>query len=113
MKIKMKNKNKIWTAVIDGPIKSGMEFELADKLETVLHEEGVPKLIVDMKSVPYINSAALGIFLNVYREIEKQNGRFALSSISTDVDNLLDITKLESVFEIFKTSDDAQDSFKD
>lgn len=113
MKIKMKNKNKIWTAYVDGPIKSGMEFELADKLETVLHEDEVPKLIIDMKSVPYINSAALGIFLNVYREIEKRNGRFALCAISQDVDNLLDITKLESVFEIFKSVDDAQDSFED
>jgi len=113
MKVKMKNKDKIWTATIDGPIKSGMEFELADNLEKVLKDGEVPKLIIDMKLVPYINSAALGIFLNVYREIEKRNGRFALCAISNDVDNLLDITKLESVFEIFKTADDAQDSFED
>ncbi|RME91909.1 MAG: anti-sigma factor antagonist [Candidatus Hydrogenedentota bacterium] len=113
MKAKTKKKNDIWIVEIDGPIKSGMEFELADELETCLHNSEVPKIIVDMKKVPFINSAALGIFLNIFREIEKKNGRFALCSISPDVDNLLEITKLGSVLEIFKNQDDALDSMTD
>lgn len=113
MKTKTKKKNDIWVIEIDGPIKSGMEFDLADELETCLHQSDVPKIIVDMKKVPFINSAALGIFLNIYREVEKRNGRFGLCATSSDVDNLLEITKLGSVLEIFKNQDDAFDSIKD
>ena len=112
MKTKTKNDKEIWVVEIDGPIKSGMEFDLADELETCLHQSEVPKIIVDMKKVPFINSAALGIFLNIYREVEKRNGRFGLCSISSDVDNLLEITKLGSVLEIFKNQEDAVDSMK-
>ena len=113
MKTKTKNENETWVVEIDGPIKSGMEFDLADELETCLHQSEVPKIVVDMKKVPFINSAALGIFLNIYREVEKRNGRFGLCSISSDVDNLLEITKLGSVLEIFKNQEDAVDSIKD
>lgn len=113
MKAKAKQKNGIWVVEIDGPIKSGMEFELADELETCLHNSEVPKIIIDMKKVPFINSAALGIFLNIFREVEKKNGRFALCSISPDVDNLLEITKLGTVLEIFKNQEDALDSISD
>ena len=112
MKTKTKKEKEIWVVEIDGPIKSGMEFDLADELETCLHQSEVPKIIVDMKKVPFINSAALGIFLNIYREVEKRNGRFGLCSISSDVDNLLEITKLGSVLEVFKNQEDAVDSMK-
>ena len=113
MKTKTKKKNDIFTIDIDGPIKSGMEFDLADELEACLHDSEVPKIVVDMKKVPFINSAALGIFLNIFKEVEKRNGRFGLCSISSDVDNLLEITKLSSVLEIFKNQEDAIDSFTD
>lgn len=113
MKTKTKKKNEVWIIEIDGPIKSGMEFDLADELEAAMHNSEVPKIIVDMKKVPFINSAALGIFLNIFKEVEKKNGRFGLCSISSDVDNLLEITKLGSVLEIFKSQDDAMDSIID
>lgn len=113
MKTKTKQTDGIWTLAIDGPIKSGMEFDLADELETCMHQSEVPKIIVDMSSVPFINSAALGIFLNIYKEIEKRNGRFALAAISPDVDNLLEITKLGSVLEVYRSIEDALDSIKD
>ncbi|MDH5716169.1 MAG: STAS domain-containing protein [Spirochaetia bacterium] len=113
MKTKTKRKNDLWIFAIDGPIKSGMEFTLADELETFLHQSDVPKIIVDMKKVPFINSAALGIFLSIFREVEKKNGRFGICSLSADVENLLEITKLDSVLEVFKNQEDAVESFQD
>ena len=113
METKTRKNGNVWVVEIDGPIKSGMEFDLADQLETCMHQSEVPKIVVDMKSVPFINSAALGIFLNIFKEIEKRNGRFALCSISPDVDNLLEITKLSSVLEVYKNPEDALDSIND
>ena len=74
IKIKVKKKGEISIVEIDGAIKSGMEFDLADELESCMHEAKVPKIIVDMKKVPFINSAALGILLNIYKEIESDLG---------------------------------------
>ena len=49
MKIKTKQKNNIWIVEIDGPIKSGMEFDLADELESILHQTEVPKIVIEMR----------------------------------------------------------------
>ncbi len=113
MQLKSEKKGEVYIVHIDGPIKSGMEFDLADELEARMHEMQVPKMVIDMKKVPFINSAALGILLNVFQEIEKRNGRLGLASISTEVDNLLEITKLGTVFEIFRNVEDALDSIVD
>ncbi len=113
MELKSEKKGEVYIVHIDGPIKSGMEFDLADELEARMHEMQVPKMVIDMKKVPFINSAALGILLNVFQEIEKRNGRLGLASISTEVDNLLEITKLGTVFEIFRNVEDALDSIVD
>ena len=113
METKTKKIGEIWVVEIEGPIKSGVEFDLADQLETCMHQSEVPKIIVDMKNVPFINSAALGIFLNIYKEVEKKNGRFALCSVSSDVDNLLEITKLGSILEVYRNVDEAKDSIAD
>lgn len=113
IKLKVKKKGEVSIIEIDGAIKSGMEFDLADSLEACMHDVKVPKIIVDMKKVPFINSAALGILLNIFKEIERRNGRFGLCAISSDVDHLLEITKLGSIFDIYKNQDDALDSIED
>lgn len=113
VKVKTRKKGDIFIVELEGPIKAGMEFDLADELEACLYQSDVPKILVDMKKVPFINSAALGIFLNIFKEVEKKNGRFGLCCVSSDVDNLLEITKLSSVLEVYKNQDEAIDSFTD
>ena len=113
MKIKLKGTKAICLVEIDGAIKSGMELDLADQIERYLQTNKVPKIIIDMSKVPFVHSAALGVFLNIFRKIEKSYGRFALCNVTDPVDQLLEITKLGSVFEIFRNQEDAFDSFKD
>ena len=113
MKIKIKETKIMCLIEIDGAIESGMEFDLADQIDKYLQAHKVPKIVIDMSEVPFIHSAALGMFLKIFRKIEKSYGRFALCNVSEPIDNLLEITKLGSVFEIFRNQEDAFDSFKD
>ena len=113
MKINTKIKNNIWMIEIDGPMLSGAEFDLAEELEKCLTESQSPKILINMKKVTYLNSAALAVLLNIYREVDRINGRLLLCDISVEVENLLEVTKLISIFEIFKNQDDALDSLED
>lgn len=65
-----------------------------------------------MKKVPFINSAGLGTFLNIYKHIDGLNGRLVFANLNSDIENLMEITKLSSVFEIYKTLEEAEDSFE-
>jgi len=113
MKIVVKTRKDYSIFNIDGPIRAGNEYELADTVEQMFQPPNSPKFIIDLKKVPFINSATLGVFLNMHKRAESMNGRFALSSINREVENLLEITKLNSILEIHKNMDEAIESFDD
>ena len=69
MKIKVVSKNDVHIIKIEGPIKAGNEFELGEKIEQYIEKGDVPKFIIDLKKVPFINSAGLGTFLNIYKRL--------------------------------------------
>lgn len=105
MKIKITIKNGINIMSISGPIKSGMEFDFADTMETLSGN----KNIINLKECPFVNAAALGILLNMYKEGKK----FILCCLSADVKGLFEITKLNAIFETYKTLESAIESIKE
>ncbi|MDX1959308.1 MAG: STAS domain-containing protein [Leptospiraceae bacterium] len=111
MKIKVTTKNDVHIFKIEGPIKAGNEFELGEKIEEYITKGSVPKFIIDLKKVPFINSAGLGIFLNIYKHVDSLKGRMVFASLNSDIENLMEITKLASIFEIYKNTEEALDSF--
>lgn len=113
MKIKVRKKSGIWVVEVDGAIKAGDEFTLADELEDCLKESEVPKILVDLRKVTFVNSAALGIFLSTFKEIESSNGRFGLCSANSDVEHLLNLTRLNSILEVYKSQEEALESLID
>lgn len=111
MKVKVVTKGEVNIVRIEGAIKSGDEYDLADRMEKHIKPNSAPKFIVDLKKVPFVNSAALGVFLNIYKHVDNLKGRMVFAGLNADVENLMEITKLSSVFEIFKTVDEALESF--
>ncbi|MBE7437594.1 MAG: STAS domain-containing protein [Spirochaetales bacterium] len=111
MKIKIQSKSDVHIVKIEGAIKAGNEYDLAEKMEKYIKPGSAPKFIIDLKKVPFINSAALGVFLNIFKHVEQMKGRIVFSGLNSDVENLMEITKLSSVFEIFKNTEEALESF--
>ncbi len=75
----------------------------------MLHTEGVPNLIFDMQNVKYVDSSGLSAILTGQR-LWAEDGVFALANIDSDfVRNLIEISKLDQIFLIFNTLDEATD----
>lgn len=113
MKIKVATRGEVTILHIEGAIKSGDEYQLAERMEQYIKPDTAPKFIVDMKKVPFINSQALGLFLNIYKHIDYLKGRIVFSGLNSDIENLMNLTQLSMIFEIYKTIDEAIDSFED
>ena len=105
MKIKIVEEtgNKITLEII-GSIKSGMEFDLADTLEDAVKKD--KNILLDLKKVPFVNSATLGIFLNINNMMNENNSRFSIKNLSRDVRELINITKISTVINIERTDED-------
>lgn len=75
-------------------------------------EEDEIDFLLDLRSVTYISSTGVGSLIKSYRSVLKQKGHLKLLSPSQSVRNILAISKLDGVFEIFSDESEALASFK-
>lgn len=76
-------------------------------------EEDELDFLLDLRSVTYISSTGVGSLIKAYRSVLKKKGHLKLLSPSQSVRNILAISKLDGVFEIFSDENEALASFKD
>lgn len=68
-------------------------------------------LIVHLGNVTYLNSTSLGVLISAHASFVKRRGRIALAAISEPIKHVFVITKLDNVFEIFDSEEEAIKSF--
>ncbi len=63
--------------------------------------------VIDVSSVPYIDSAGLGTILSHWAHTQRTGHKFALTGVSPRIDVLLEMTKVNTVLPMFKTAEEA------
>lgn len=92
---------------------SGNLWEESDTIllsETVsrLKDNGRPLLVLDMANVPLLNSSGLGALIASMKTIREAGGKLVLANANGRIENLLQITKLNTVIGSFPSLDDAR-----
>jgi anti-sigma B factor antagonist len=83
---------------------------LRDTLQRLI-EHGRTHLVLDFRDVPYIDSQAMAVIIRTHATLSRQVGALKLLQVSGHVRELLTITGLSSVLEMFDTEADAVASF--
>jgi anti-sigma B factor antagonist len=73
----------------------------------IRREENAPLVILDFSDVPYMDSSGLGSLVSAYVTRQKATRRIALSGVNERVLKLFETTRVEPLFLIFPTLDDA------
>ncbi len=69
-------------------------------------------LLLNLSGVEFVNSSGLGALVSVMKEVRVLKGRLSLSDLDSFVQELLDITQLSQIFEIFPTEQEALASYQ-
>jgi anti-sigma B factor antagonist len=85
--------------------------QLFESISRFIEEDEIDFLL-DLRSVTYISSTGVGSLIKCYRAVLKKKGHVKLLSPSQSVRNILTISKLDGVFEIFSDEEEALASFK-
>ncbi len=72
---------------------------------------GVREVLLNLSDVDYIDSTGLGAMVICFTSLRKQGGRLKLENLNRRNVELLVLTKLTTVFEIFNDEQDAVNSF--
>lgn len=70
---------------------------------------GTRRLVLDLESLPFINSAALGYLIKVQKGMAKNGGELVLTRLRPALQRILEMTKLDAVFPAFETNEEAID----
>ncbi len=69
------------------------------------------QILLNLRKVPYIDSSGIGEMVACYKAARDKNGTVKLLNPSEKVSDLLQTTRLEEVFEIYRNEKEALRSF--
>ena len=94
----------------DGGLCADTAEQFVDELSRFV-DLGMRKLIVDCTRLTYLSSFGMGILVRLHKRLAQKGGNVKLLNPSGKVYDLLQITKLDEVFETFKDEKEALVSF--
>jgi anti-sigma B factor antagonist len=75
-------------------------------------EEGKRRILLNLAGVSYIDSSGIGELVSSYTAIGKDGGQLKLLNLTQKLQDLLAITKLLTVFDVYENEAEALNSFK-
>ena len=72
---------------------------------------GARKFVVDFAKTGYIDSSGLGVLVSLSKKIREQGGELRLAGLNEDLQTLFELTKLDTLFAITKTAEEALAAF--
>ena len=113
MALKMTNREVDGVSVValDGRIVLGEESNaLREKVKSLL-AEGKKKIVLNMDNITFIDSAGLGTLVAAHHSAKGQSASLRLCHFGSKFQEVLQITKLLTVFDVYDTEAQAVASF--
>ena len=95
---------------LKGRLTLGESNQVREKI-AALSAAGKHNVVVDLGAVDYIDSTGLGILVICFTSLKKQGGALKLVNPNKRNVELLLLTKLHTIFEVFSDEQDAVNSF--
>jgi anti-sigma B factor antagonist len=83
---------------------------LRENLKSLL-SQGTKNIVLNMGGVGYVDSAGLGELVGAYTTAANQGGSVKLLNLQTKLRDLMQITKLHTIFATYTDEQEALDSF--
>jgi anti-sigma B factor antagonist len=111
MSYSVQENNGVVVLALHGKIMGGPEAtEINDEINTLLDNQK-SKVVIDLDKVEWMNSSGLGILISAVTLLKQNNGALRLIHVSDRIQKLLQISKLNTVFEICADLEEAKASF--
>jgi anti-sigma B factor antagonist len=113
MQLRMSTRTLEGALVVDcsGRLTFGEESaSLRDTVKKLITQS--PAIVMNLREVNYIDSGGLGTLVSLFTTARNAGGAVKLASLSQRVGDLLQVTKLLTIFEVFDNEEAAARSFK-
>ena len=112
MQFRKEQKDDITIIAISGKIIGAPDVASINNIFSETVQDDRIKVIIDLNELEMINSSGLGSLIANMTSLKKKGGRLKFANISDNVLHVLKITRLDQVFEIYDSLDEALNSFE-
>ena len=95
---------------VEGQMVVGNRQELKDLVFAAL-DKGERRILIDFSQTGYIDSSGLGALVSISKRVREAGGELRLSGLNEDLRSLFELTKLDTLFAIAETPQQALSSF--
>jgi len=106
MSFQVTKSDEVLVIEVEGQLIVGNRQELKQKVLEEL-ENGERKFVVDFAETGYIDSSGLGVLVSLSKKIREQGGELRLASLNEDLRTLFELTKLDTLFRIADSREEA------
>ncbi|HEY3492082.1 MAG TPA: STAS domain-containing protein [Solirubrobacterales bacterium] len=111
MPISQRQRNDVTILDIKGKITIGASEEaLRDAVQNALNG-GSQKLVLNLKDVSTIDSSGVGELVSSFTHATNRGAKIKLSNLPPKINDILTITQLITVFDVYESEDEAVNSF--
>jgi anti-sigma B factor antagonist len=86
-------------------------LQIGEEISRLVDAEARPKVLISFSNVDHLSSAALGTLITINNKVRGKDGQLRLANIDPQIYEVFVITKLNKLFQIHKTTDEAMASF--
>lgn len=81
--------------------------QIGERLQGLVAKADNPKFVLDFANVAHLSSSALGMLITLHKRIREKSGQLRLSGIQPQIYEVFVITRLNEIFGICKTKEEA------
>lgn len=82
-----------------------------EEITAVIERSDMPKILISFSNVDHLSSAALGALITINNKIREKKGELQLANIDPQIYEVFVITRLNKLFNIHDTTDEAHAAF--
>ena len=97
---------------IAGRVVLGPESAALRSLVSELMADGHKKVVFNLGDVDYIDSSGLGYLISAYTTVRNRGGELKLLNLTKNVHNIMQMTKLYTIFDVADNEEAAVKSFR-
>ena len=100
----------IYLIHVEGQLIVGNRQELKTAVQEAL-EHGERRFVIDFSRTGYIDSSGLGALVSLSKKVREVQGELRMAGLNEDLRDLFELTKLDTLFLISPTAEDALAAF--
>lgn len=110
MAVKFETKSGLTVCHIDGEVDINSSPDIKKSFDKLISKK-TPKIVINLSKVAYVDSSGLATLVEILKGMRTYGGRIRLASLSPKIKSLFEITKLEKLFEIMGSEEEAIANF--